>query len=190
MASPPSPTRVAMRSFLGLLSLMAALSLSQACLLHRKKPPQPAPAPAPAQAPAPPPPPVERWEAVSPEARLYYDDVGAFTDSVRLIVDDPDTWKDVWRRATSRQASTPPTPQVDFGRQVVLVVAAGRMKTGDEIHVDSVGTLEGRVRAVVRTRAQCGAYPATAYPFEIVRIPKSTMPVQFLERRDKAEDCG
>ena len=179
-----------MRSFLAFLSLTAAMSLSQACLFHRKKPPQPAPVQAPAPTPAPPPLPVERWEAVSADARLYYDDVDAFTDSVRLIVDDPDTWSDVWRRATSRQARTPRTPQVDFGRQMVLVVAAGRMKTGDEIHVDSVGTLEGRVRAVVRTRAQCGPYPATAYPFEIVRIPRSTVPVQFLERREKAEDCG
>lgn len=180
-----------MRSPTALLLLAAVVSVSQGCLLHRKKAPPPAPVPAaPAPAPAPPPPPpVERWEPVSPDARLYYDDVDAFTDPVRLTVEDPDTWSDVWRRATSRQASTPPTPEVDFRRQVVLVVAAGRMKTGDEIHVDSIGTLEGRLRAVVRTRAQCGAYPTSAYPFEIVRVPRSTEPVTFLERRDKAEDC-
>jgi hypothetical protein len=95
----------------------------------------------------------------------------------------------VWRRATRRQASTPPIPDVNFNRQMVLVVTAGRMKTGDEIHVDSVGTLEGRVRAVVTTRAQCGTIPTGAYPFEIVRVPRSTQPVEFIERRAKGADC-
>jgi len=73
---------------------------------------------------------------------------------------------------------------------MVLVVAAGKMKTGDEIHVDSVGTLEGRVRAAVTTRAQCGPIPTSAYPFEIVRVPFSNQPVVFLEHRAKGDDCS
>lgn len=185
-----------MRHHAGLLCLAAALPAMQGCFLHHKKPPPPAPAPvaaapppAPPPPPPPPPPPVEQWTGVSPDARLYYDDVNAFADSSRLTIQDPDTWQDVWRRATKRQASTPPTPDVDFRRQMVLVVAAGKMKTGDEIHVDSVGTLEGRVRVVVRTWAQCGTIPTSVFPFEIVRVPRSTEAVVFLERRAKAEDC-
>jgi hypothetical protein len=174
-----------MRVHTAVLCLTAVLPTTQGCLFHKKKPP----APTPVSAPAPPPAPVEQWEAVSPDARLYYDDVNAFTDSSRLTLRDPDTWQDVWRRATRLQASTPPLPDVDFRRQMVLVVAAGKMKTGDEIHVDSVGTLGGRVRVLVQTRVQCGSIPTSAYPFEIVRVPRSTEEVGFLERRTKAEDC-
>ena len=179
-----------MRSHPALVSLLAVLVLLPGCLFHHKKP-APAPAPAPAAAPPPaPPPPVEQWAPVSADARLYYDDVDAFPDSTRLTVTDQDTWQDVWKRATRRQASTPATPVVDFNRQMVLVVAAGRMKTGDEIHVDSVGTLEGRVRAAVTTRAQCGSIPTAAYPFEIVRVPRSSTAVVYLEHRAKGEGCS
>lgn len=184
-----------MRSHTAVVCLVLGVGAVQGCLLHHKKP-APPPAPAPAAAPAPPPPPppppppVEKWEPILPEARLYYDDVNAFGDSTRLTVRDMNTWEDIWRRATTRQASTPPTPTVDFSRQMVLVVAAGKMKTGDEIHVDSVGTLEGRVRAAVTTRAQCGPVPTSAYPFEIVRVPFSNQPVVFLEHRAKGDDCS
>ena len=109
-----------MRAHIAVLCLTAVLPTIQGCLFHKKKPP--APAPVAVSAPAP----VEQWEAVSPDARLYYDDVNAFTDSTRLTVQDPDTWQDIWRRATRRQASTPPLPDVDFQRQMVLVVPPAR----------------------------------------------------------------
>lgn len=180
-----------MRPYAVLIIALGA-SAAQGCLFHKKKPAPVAPvaAPAPAPAPAPPPVPVEQWSTLGSDARLYYDDVDAFTDSTRLTITDPDTWQDIWRRATRRQASTPPTPEVNFNRQMVLVVGAGRMKTGDEIHVDSVGTLEGRVRAAITTRAQCGPIPTAAYPFEIVRVPRSIQPVVFLEQRAKGADCS
>jgi len=159
------------------------LALATACH-HRSKPvAQPAPAPVPATRPA------EVMEPIGEDARIYYDDATAFTDSLRMIIQDADTWQSVWARATRRQATAPPLPAVDFERQTLLLVSAGRMRTGDEIHVDSIGTRGGRRLAVVRTIVQCQTVPAPAYPLEIVRVPRAAGAITFIDRRVKSQDC-
>jgi hypothetical protein len=160
----------------------SALLLSAAC--GRKKP---APVPAPAAAPAPP---AENLAPLDDEARIYYDDAAvAFTDSVRLTIRDVESWRNIWNRATAGQASAPPLPDIDFRRQMVLLVGAGRLRSGDEIHVDSVGTRKGVTIAVVRTTVECPAFPAVAYPFEIVRVKRSDQEVRFVERKSSPDDC-
>jgi hypothetical protein len=157
--------------------------LATACH-HRSKPvAQPVPAPSPASRPA------EEMEAIGDDARIYYDDATAFTDSLRMIIQDVDTWQSVWARATRRQATAPPLPAVDFQRQTLLLVSAGRMRTGDEIHVDSIGTRGGQRVAVVRTIVQCQTVPAPAYPLEIVRVARAAGALTFVERRVKSQDC-
>ena len=151
---------------------------------HKKKPPEIAAAPAPA-----PPPPAENLVAVEPDAHLYYDDAPSFPDSMRYVVRDLETWGNIWSQATKGQASVPPIPVVDFSRSIVLLVAAGKMHTGDQIHVDSTGMRGGRLVAVVRTTVDCHSIPNAAYPFEIVRVKRSDRPVAFVERRSKAPDC-
>ena len=159
-------------------------------------PPPPAPAPPPpapvARKPAPPPkpaPPADEMRPVGTDDRVYYDDATAFRDSVRLIITEPDTWKSTWLRATQAQATAPALPDVDFRRYMLLLVSAGRLKPGDEIHVDSVGLQRGRPVAVVRTTVDCHPFPGDAYPLEIVRMKRSDSTVSFLERRGKSEDC-
>jgi hypothetical protein len=154
---------------------------------HHRKPVVVAP-PA-AAPPAPPPPPVDDMQAVDASARVYYDDATAFTDSVRLTIRDVDTWRAVWSQATQGQASSPPLPEIDFSRQMVLLVSSGRMKPGDEIHVDSIGKRKGRFFAIVRTTVACHPFPSSAFPLEIVRVRRTEGSVVFVERRTKAEDC-
>jgi hypothetical protein len=55
--------------------------------------------------------------------------------------------------------------------------------------VDSVGTKNGRLVAVVRTTVDCHSIPNVAYPFEIVRAKRSDRPVVWVERTAKAADC-
>lgn len=173
-----------------LLCLACSVLLLQAC--HKKPPPPVTPAAAPAAPPAAPPPappPAENLSAVEQDARLYYDDVPSFADSIRYVVRDAATWANIWTQATRGQASAPPLPAVDFSRSIVLLVGAGKMRTGDQIHVDSVGTKQGRLVAVVRTTVDCHSIPNDAYPFELVRVPRSDRAVQFVERRAKPADC-
>lgn len=151
---------------------------------------KPKPVAAPAPVVAPPPPPTQRWDPVEEDARIYYDDAPAFTEAARLTIRDLDTWRSVWRRATEDQASAPRLPAVDFGRQMVLLVAAGRMHPGDEIRVDSVGTLVDRMTAVVTTTVACTPFPASAYPFEIVRVRRVAGEVRFVDRRGENQRCS
>jgi hypothetical protein len=166
------------------ISALAWSLLLMIAACGRKKP---APIPVPASAPAPP---AEYMVPLDPDARIYYDDAAvAFTDSIRLTIRDVETWRNIWSRATAGQASAPPLPAVDFGRQMVLLVGAGRLRSGDQIHVDSVGTRKGTTIAVVRTTVECQAFPGVAYPFEIVQVKRSERAVVFVERQSKPADC-
>ncbi|HEY8258937.1 MAG TPA: hypothetical protein VIG08_14860 [Gemmatimonadales bacterium] len=170
-----------------LLAILAcAVPTVSAC--HKNKPPVVIPAAAPAPTPAPPPP-AEHLIGIDQDARLYYDDVPSFPDSIRQVIRDAESLSSVWAQATKGQASAPPLPYVDFSRSIVLLVGAGKLRSGDQIHVDSVGTRDGRLVAVVRTTVDCHSIPTAAYPFEIVRVKRSDRAVSFVERRSKAPDC-
>lgn len=92
-----------MRFYLPALVCCVVLWLT-AC--HRGKAPVTTAAPAP--------PPADNMRPVDSDARIYYDDAPAFTDSVRLTIRDPETWRTTWGQATSGQPSPPPLPVIDF----------------------------------------------------------------------------
>ena len=128
-------------------------------------------------------------QPLSAAAQVYYDNGMAFADSARIVVRDSATWRTTWQRATRSQPSPPPMPIVDFSRDMIVVAAAGRMKPGDAIHVDSIGTHGSLTVLVVRTIVACQPFPSDAYPFEIVRIPRRDGPVQFVEHQARAPGC-
>ena len=132
---------------------------------------------------------MEMLTPVLSTARVYYDDSPAFRDSVRMVVRDGAAWRTVWAQATSAQPAPPPLPAVDFEREMVLVVGAGKMTPGDQIHVDSAGVRRDFFVAVVRTIVQCRPFPADAYPLEIVRVTRSDKTATFVERRERAANC-
>ena len=132
---------------------------------------------------------LEMLTPVLSTARVYYDDGPAFRDSVRIVVRDGAAWRTVWAQATSAQPAPPPLPAVDFEREMVLVVGAGKMTPGDQIHVDSAGVRRDFFVAVVRTIVQCRPFPADAYPLEIVRVTRSDKTATFVERRERAANC-
>jgi len=158
-----------------------ALALLAACGGGRPAAPPPSPAP------------------VVQAAVIYDDDAGGMRDSVRLVVRDRAALEALWRTATSGHASPPPLPAVDFGREMVLAVGAGRMTPDDRIRVDSVGVRrqaggDGRVGealvVLVRTVRGCQPYRAAAWPVQLVRVRRHDGPVVFVERRDRAEGCA
>jgi hypothetical protein len=131
-------------------------------------------------------------------ARLLYDNSGGIQDSAQLVIRDEETLRQVWGRATATQSDPPPVPQVDFRREMVLLVAAGRMSPDNEVRVDSAGvrrepTAAGRqqeVLAVVYTVTEgCRRFARDAYPVELVRIRRYDGEVRFTGRRERAADC-
>jgi len=127
---------------------------------------------------------------VLPSERLLYDDQTGYQDSVMMVVRDPATWGAVWRTANQNQASVPPMPAVDFETHMVLVVAAGRMRPGDQIRVDSLGVRGNAFIAVVRITEQCQPFPADVYPLEIVKAPRYNQEVLFDVRRIRGPQCS
>jgi hypothetical protein len=169
-------------------ALCAALTIPLLCACGRGR------APAPAAAPQAPPPAAPYPAAV----RLYYDNGGGIQDSMRLVIKDAAGLQRVWENATSRQSSPPAAPTVDFGRDMLAVIAAGRMTPDDQIRVDSVavtrrmnaaGRMEEVLNIFVRTTTGCRRFNADAYPLEIIRLKRFEGTIEFIERRDQAEGC-
>lgn len=163
---------------LALVTLLGALG---ACF-HKGAPP---PAPAPIQ-------------ALTPTQRIYYDNGGGIQDSVRQVVRDAGSFASLWQRATAGQATPPPVPTIDFGREMVLVAAAGRMTPDDQIQVDSVavrkertpdGKLQDVLTAWVRVTQGCHRFRADAYPVELVRVRQFSGPVHFVDQLVQSTGC-
>ncbi|MFW6192997.1 MAG: hypothetical protein ACOC83_05885 [Gemmatimonadota bacterium] len=145
-----------------------------------------------------PPPPSTTLAPVPDRARLYYDDSGGVTDSLRLVVREQEAFEDLWSRATSLRSDPPSRPEVDFEERMVVAAAAGRTEPGDRIRVDSVGVRERRtaegdteevLAVVVRTVRECGGFQGEAYPVEILHVQRFDGPVEFLERQERGSGC-
>jgi hypothetical protein len=155
---------------------LATLSLLTACG-KGKAPAQPRPEPQPVM------------RAVTQGEFVLADNAPIFADSTRLIIRDSTEWKKLWQRATSLQHSRLPLPAVDFSRAMIVLAAAGRLKPGDVIHIDSLGVKGSLTLIAVRTTVGCPNLSSDAFPFEIARLPRIDGPIQFVEHRLRAPEC-
>jgi hypothetical protein len=131
-----------------------------------------------------------------PPASLYSDNGGGIRDSVRVIVRSSAELADYWRRATSTLPAPPAVPAVDFNREMVILVAAGRKTPDDQIRVDTLyvarettpsGSREETLTIIVRTNESCRTTSRTdAFPLEIVKARKFDGPVKFEDKVVKA----
>lgn len=141
--------------------------------------------------PAAPPPPTP----MPPPQQLYYDNGGGIRDSTRMVIRDAQTFSAQWARATGSQTSPPPIPTIDFSRQMVILVAAGRKTPEDQIHVDSLlvrpetkpdGSREETLTIVVRNVEACRRIRTEAFPLEFVSARRFTGPIKWLDRSDRS----
>jgi hypothetical protein len=167
-----------MRLILGTL-LVTAVAIAGACRS--------------AQAPAP-----TSLYATPSTAVVFYDNVSGVRDSTRLVVRDQPGLERLWTRINQGRSEAAPAPTVDFRRDMVIAVGAGRMSPDDRIQVDSLGvrretTAGGKVRdvlaVVVRTTEGCQRFRAEAYPVQVVQVRRFEGPVHFVERRAGAAGC-
>lgn len=156
----------------------AALVLLIACG-GKKQPDQPKPSPSLSV----------NMRAVDDDAFLLADNANVFADSMRKVIRDSIEFKQIWERAVSRSSTKPPRPAIDFSKEMVVFAAAGRMKPGDVIHVDSVGTKGSLTVVVIRTTVACQAIATSAFPFEMARVAKNTGDDTFREHVMRAPEC-
>jgi hypothetical protein len=137
-------------------------------------------------------------EPYPPPQHLYSDNGGGIQDSLRIVIHDEAELRGRWSDATSAELSPPALPTVDFGRQMVVLVAAGRLTTDDQILVDSATTARamdpaGRMQQTltihVRTVHGCRPGAREAYPLQLVRMQRFNGPVRFSERVERADNC-
>jgi hypothetical protein len=130
--------------------------------------------------------------------RIYYDNSGGIADSVRLVIKDGSEFERVWRQATSGQTAPPPPPTIDFTREMIIVVGAGRLTPEDQIAVDSVyvsrqvdagGAMRETLSVSVRTTLACQRFEIDAYPLEVVRVRRFDGPIRFTGEQRQAENC-
>lgn len=133
--------------------------------------------------------PVTRFRA-EPYSFTFY---SGLVDTQRLIVRDATAWQQVWSAIWRNQSPTPPLPAIDFGRDMVAVVALGQRATGGfAILVDSAATSADGLTIVVRSiapRPSCIVTQALTQPVDLARLRRIDGVVTFM---DKAEEqtCG
>lgn len=109
----------------------------------------------------------------------------------RLVVRDASTWPQAWSSIWRGTSPEPPIPQVDFGREIVVVAAMGERLTGGfTILIDSA--LEGTSGISIRIRSispgsGCATTQALTQPVDIARVPRRDGPVTFDERLETQE---
>ena len=128
---------------------------------------------------------LEPYESVD---HLYRNAKSELPSSVRLAVMDTADWTAIWKRIVGSATPAPP-PNVDFSREMLLVVGMGQAPCmGYQINIDTVFRDEDkRVYAVVRERhhgSRCGCLNEVVSPVDVVRVPRTLRPVTFLERRE------
>ena len=103
-----------------------------------------------------------------------------FADPVEKVIPSKKEWTAAWPRH--------PVPEIDFGKDVVLVVAFGtKPSSGYSIEITRVEKSAGEIRVVVRrTVPPKGSAQLTVitYPFVVARMAKPDCKVVFVEDKD------
>jgi hypothetical protein len=118
--------------------------------------------------------------------RLFHSQFDGPAVAVRQVVRDPIRWRRAWIRARSATTDSAP-PAVDFSRQMVIIAGMGSVpSTGFELFIDSVVPIETETLVFVRSTSSgsCPAGGMEARPVDIVRVPRTTPPVQFMEETE------
>jgi hypothetical protein len=165
------------------VSVLAGLCLLALGGCHKGKPAPEQPKPAPSL--------LVEMRAVTDDEFVLADNAPVFTDSLTKVVRDTIEWKEIWEKAMSRRPTDARLgrPAVDFGKEMIVLAAAGRLKPGDVVHIDSVGSRRDLTVIVVRYTIGCQDIRQTAYPFELARLPRTTGEVTWREHRYKAPEC-
>jgi hypothetical protein len=110
---------------------------------------------------------------------------------MRVVIRDQEAWLKLWKEFSHGQAT--PAPEIDFSREMLIVVAMGQASTGGfSIMVDGVYERDNKLEVVVKSEGpgrNCMTTQALTQPVDIVRVPKSDRSVVFREV-SVSHDCG
>jgi len=115
--------------------------------------------------------------------------VSGFNEPARLMVRDPATWQAVWVQTFRGASPLPPLPDIDFSREMVVVVALGSHSSGGYgilIEGASEAGADGVELAIhsISPGPKCGVTGAFTQPVDIARMPRRDGAVRFVERNE------
>jgi hypothetical protein len=104
-------------------------------------------------------------------------------ESLQVLIRSDPEWADLWRRHTAPVLPPPPVPQIDFGHQMVIGVFIGKRPSGGH-EVEVVDVREAAGRLAVRYRGKIPpagmlTTQALTYPYHLIRLRRSDLPVAF-----------
>lgn len=117
--------------------------------------------------------------------RLYHSTTSTLNRPVRKVVRDSAGWVDAWALLRESTGRPGPLPSVDFSKHMVVMVGLGdKASTGHDITVDSVTVADSDYLVFVQSTDpnNCPGGAALTQPVDVVRIPRSGLPVRFVER--------
>lgn len=109
----------------------------------------------------------------------------------RLVIRDRDEFNELWNKIMRDVSNKPPLPEVDFSREMLIVAATGHQPSVYDVIIDTACEVDNQLEVLVRTTKYlpCGAYAGMLpQPVEMVRLPKTDLPVVFKETQVTA-DC-
>jgi len=106
-------------------------------------------------------------------------------NSFRLVIKTRDEFNDFWKGLASPGRFLPPLPEVDFSKEMIVGLGMGlRPSPGFVIMIDGACEVDGQVELFVSKveDGPCGVVPGVVTaPADIVRIPRSDLPIVFRE---------
>jgi hypothetical protein len=141
-----------------------------------------------------------------PGPRTSYINISGFSDRRRMVIRDRETWVEVWKQINSgavsfsipgpgqkRVPNVAPFPEIDFSRDMVLVVTMGSEPNGGYwIVVDGVYEHANQLEVVVRNVSpgrNCFTTQIVTQAADIVVLPKREDSVVFRDV-DIVTDCS
>lgn len=117
---------------------------------------------------------------------------GGFTTKTNQVITDEDELKKAWKIAFKNYMKVGDAPEVDFNKNVVLLVAMGEKNSGGySIKVEKVVSSNlSTIVSVVETvpGKNCNVTSALTYPYQFVQIEKPKTEITFTNIED-AIDC-
>ena len=110
------------------------------------------------------------------------------TEPQQVVIRDVEQWRQTWNAIWQHSSPRPAVPEIDFSRDMLIVVALGERPTGGySIFIDAASAGADRLAISIRSVSPgdgCAVTLAQTQPVDVARVPRRSGSAEFSERRD------
>ena len=125
--------------------------------------------------------PIDRLSSIDDYVRYH----SGLNEPARVVIRTEQEWTALWDQMLNNFHPKPAMPVVDFSQHMLVVAAMGAQPTGGYgIRIENVSRRNAVITATVRLTspgARCFTSQALTQPADIVRMPRSELPVHFVD---------